>query len=252
MIDTLGIAPSAARHRLWSHVLTGNGRQLFEPLMRAAAELAGVPPEALVDASRLDGPPGRLAQVGACPRLRRAALVRTASVQATRDGVVTVPELRGLVAGARQFGSGNDAAPGCIANRPPDCSRAAPSVTSLWPPNNQLVPVHILGVADPDGDAVAIRIDSIFQDEPVNAVGSGNTCPDGSGVGTSTAQVRAERAGTSKVPGDGRVYHIRFRATDPSGAACSGEVTVSVPRDQGRSVPVDGGPLYDSTTCLSE
>jgi hypothetical protein len=60
--------------------------------------------------------------------------------------------------------------------------------------------------------------------------------------------VRAERTGSKQVPGDGRVYHIGFTATDPAGASCSGTVTVCVPHDQGQgSACVDGGPLYDST-----
>ena len=39
--------------------------------------------------------------------------------------------------------------------------------------------------------------------------GTGNTCPDSMGVGTSTTQLRAERSGE----GDGRVYHVSFSAT---------------------------------------
>jgi hypothetical protein len=66
-------------------------------------------------------------------------------------------------------------------------------------------------------------------------------------VDTPTAEVRAERSGTKKVPGDGRVYHISFTASDDSGATCSGTVLVGVPHDQRGTDPVDGGPLYDST-----
>lgn len=132
-------------------------------------------------------------------------------------------------------------------NEPPDCTAvAAPDL--LWPPNHKFVEVSVVGVTDPDGDPVTITIDSIFQDEPVNGTSDGNTSPDGQGVGTVTAEVRAERAGDPNVPGDGRVYHIGFSAEDGNGGACSGEVLVGVPHDQGNgSVPVDGGPLYDST-----
>lgn len=84
---------------------------------------------------------------------------------------------------------------------------------------------------------------SIFQDEPVKSPGSGNTAPDGAGIGTSTASVRPEREGG----GDGRVYHISFTATSATGGACTGTVTVGVPKGQGHGAPVDGGPLYDST-----
>ena len=49
-----------------------------------------------------------------------------------------------------------------------------------------------------------------MQDEPVNGLGDGDTAPDASGIGTSTVQIRSERADN----GDGRVYHISFTATD--------------------------------------
>jgi hypothetical protein len=64
-----------------------------------------------------------------------------------------------------------------------------------WPPNHQVESVYVLGVTDPDGDPVAITIESIYQDEPVNGKGDGNTAPDGSGVGMlSMAMVRRARA----------------------------------------------------------
>ena len=134
-----------------------------------------------------------------------------------------------------------------LANRPPDCSQAAPSLGTIWPANHKFVPIAVLGVTDPDGNPVTITINKIYQDEPVNTTADGNFTPDGKGVGTSIAEVRAERVGTPKVPGDGRFYHISFTATDSYGLACSGEVLVAVPHDQNKA-PVDGGPLYDSTT----
>ena len=135
-------------------------------------------------------------------------------------------------------------------NQPPNCSEAYANPNYLWPPNHKFVPVSILNVTDPDGDIVNIAVDSIYQDEPVDAVGSGNTCLDGAGVGTDTAEVLAERTGDKNVPGDGRVYHISFSADDEKGGTCSGEVTVCVPHDQGQgNACIDGGALYDSTSC---
>jgi hypothetical protein len=132
----------------------------------------------------------------------------------------------------------------------PDCSAAAASGAEIWPPNHKWVNQTVVGVSDPNGQPVAITVEFIRQDEPTNTVGDGNTCPDGSGVGTSVARVRAERTGTPRVPGNGRVYHIGFTATDPDGNICQGVVTACVPHDQGlRSVCVDGGPIYDSLTC---
>ena len=129
-------------------------------------------------------------------------------------------------------------------NSPPFCGDAYPSTVYLWPVNHRFVDISVLGVIDPDGDAIAITIDGIWQDEAVDAPGSGNTAPDGMGVGTDTAQVRAERMGS----GDGRVYHIFFTADDGNGNTCSGEVLVKVPRNRNAiGKEVDGGALYDST-----
>ena len=133
-----------------------------------------------------------------------------------------------------------------LANQAPNCSQAVASTDLLWPPNHQFVSVNVLGVTDPDGDPVAITIDAIFQDEPVDSFGDGRFSPDGAGVGTVTAELRAERSGTKKVPGNGRVYHVEFTADDSDGAACSGEVLVGVPHNQNAD-PIDDGALYDST-----
>jgi hypothetical protein len=129
-------------------------------------------------------------------------------------------------------------------NRPPDCSKARPSISMLWPPEHNFVNVNVLGVTDPDRDPLTIRIDKIFQDEPVKGNGDGNTSPDGTGINTSSAGVRAEREGS----GNGRVYHIGFTANDGKGGTCSGEVRVGVPKSMGKKGgPVDNGALYDST-----
>jgi hypothetical protein len=55
--------------------------------------------------------------------------------------------------------------------------------------------------------------------------------------------LRAARSGR----GDGRVYHVRFTAADELGLACTGEVTVCVPHDEGRARACgDGGALFSS------
>jgi len=138
-----------------------------------------------------------------------------------------------------------------ILNAPPDCDDAYPSQPLLWGPNHRFVPIEILGVVDPDEEPVSITITSIFQDEPVLAQGTGTTAPDGRGVGTPIAEVRAERVGSDGKKaraGNGRVYHIEFLAEDPQGASCSGEVLVGVPHDSNpNAIPIDDGPIYDST-----
>ncbi len=156
----------------------------------------------------------------------------------------------GILGPGEECDDGNtDDGDGCsstceIENTPPDCSAAAPSRDLLWSPNHKYRSIGILGVTDVDADPIAITIDSIFQDEELNGLGDGNTCPDGRGVGTSAAMIRSERSGQ----GDGRIYHIGFTADDGEGGQCTGAVMVCVPHDRGDSVScTDGGALYDST-----
>lgn len=129
-------------------------------------------------------------------------------------------------------------------NQPPDCSRAVPAPPLLWPPNHKLKTIAVSGVTDPDHDPITLRVTAITQDEPVNGLGDGDTSPDGFGVGTSSARVRAERSGTA----NGRVYRISFTAEDGKGGSCTRAVGVGVPHDQGQgSTPIDDGQAYDST-----
>ena len=126
---------------------------------------------------------------------------------------------------------------------PPNCSGAVASPGQFWPPNHQFVPVQISGVTNPGGGALTISVTSIFQDEPTDGLGDGNTCPDGTGVGTATANLRAER-GTL---GNGRVYTVSFTATG-AGGSCQGSVTVCVPYSSNGSCG-NGGALFNSGVC---
>ncbi len=135
-------------------------------------------------------------------------------------------------------------------NTPPDCSGAVADPNLLWPPDQKFVDVAIVGVTDPDGDPVTITITDIAQDEPLEGLGDGNTCPDAIGVDTDIAYVRAERSGAKNTSGDGRVYHLSFTADDGQGGECSATVTVCVPHDQHQgNACVDQGPVFDSTVC---
>jgi streptogramin lyase len=133
-------------------------------------------------------------------------------------------------------------------NKLPNCSEAFADPGCLWPPNHKFVDVNIMGVTDPDGDPVTIDIVSITSDEATaSEKGSGGKkhAPDGSGIGSKTASVRAERSGK----GDGRVYVIDFTASDGEYGVCEESVIVKVPHDQSAEdcPAVDSGQNYDAT-----
>ena len=123
----------------------------------------------------------------------------------------------------------------------PVCSAGVASPGALWPPNHNLVAISIDGLKTADRGTVTATIKSIFQDEPTNGLGDGDTPIDGYGVGTTQARVRSERSGN----GNGRVYYIAYNATTPGGS-CTGTVMVGVPHDQGHPA-VGEGARYDST-----
>jgi hypothetical protein len=128
---------------------------------------------------------------------------------------------------------------------PSACASAYPSHVELWPANHKFVGIEILGLTDPTGGGLNVRIDRIFQDEPVDDGGAGSSAPDAVIGEGGTFEVRAERSGN----GDGRFYHVFFHVVDSNRSACIGEITVIVPHDSGKKAdaPVDDGPLFDST-----
>jgi hypothetical protein len=127
-----------------------------------------------------------------------------------------------------------------------DCSVARPSLDEIWPPNHKQT--HVIDIRGFEAELL-IDITAVLQDEPTDTLGDGATAIDGGGVGTPSAWVRAERSGTVKVPGNGRVYEIRFTATAGNGDSCSGRVLVGVPHDRGKGPAVDDGIRYDSTVA---
>jgi len=83
----------------------------------------------------------------------------------------------------------------------------------------------------------------VRQDEPVLTPGSDNTSPDAV-IQAGSTSVRAERLNS----GNGRVYHLAFKAEDGHGGTCTGDVTVGVPHSMGKGVTaIDDGSVYDST-----
>jgi hypothetical protein len=128
-------------------------------------------------------------------------------------------------------------------NKPPDTSEAYPSISVLWPPNHKMTNITILGVKDPDGDPVTIRIDSITSDESTATNEKGDPhAPDAYGLGTSIASLRAERNGG----GNGRVYVVNFTASDGRGGVAIGTVAVYVPHDINK-ICIDDGQKYNAT-----
>jgi hypothetical protein len=132
-------------------------------------------------------------------------------------------------------------------NQSPDVSGAYPSQQYLWNQNHQLENITIQGVTDPDGDKITIRILNVTSDEPtLDNYYSQTYAPDAFGIGTDTAQLRAER-----LPyGNGRVYNVTFVASDGRGGETIGSVQVYVPLECGHYT--DDGQYYIATEINRE
>ncbi len=126
-------------------------------------------------------------------------------------------------------------------NAPPHCEGALPTVATIWPPNHKFVTVAVGNVTDPE-DPVTVVVTAVYQDEPTNGLGDGDTPTDAVIQDHGAVLLRAERSGK----GDGRVYHVFFEADDGFGGTCSGAVRVCVPHDVKRGC-TDGGALFDAT-----
>jgi uncharacterized membrane protein len=120
-------------------------------------------------------------------------------------------------------------------------------VVDVWPPNGKMKSIDVMDVTDiaalNEGSMISVVVDSITQDEPVLGNGKGRPQPDGDGVGSDVARVRAERAGW----GNGRVYEIRYTATSDSGATGEGVIRVNVAHDRAGGEAIDDGQSHDST-----
>lgn len=128
-----------------------------------------------------------------------------------------------------------------VLDHPPECSSVRPDPSVIEAHDHELRRVILAGASDPDGDAVALTVTTVTQDEPLDGVGDGDTSPDAQrGQAPHEVLVRAERQG----PGDGRVYRISFTGDDGKGGTCQGTVTVAVPHD--RPDAVDSGLVVNS------
>lgn len=133
-------------------------------------------------------------------------------------------------------------------NLPPDVSRATPSSARLWQADRSFERIHITGITDPEGDPYTIVITGVTQDEPVEGLNENDKGSDAEGIGGSSVLLRGEcDPGDDTAPGNGRVYVVKFTATDIYGASSSGRVEVSVPRTASpQDFAVDDGQKYES------
>ncbi len=107
------------------------------------------------------------------------------------------------------------------------------SPTELWPPNHKLeeitATVTVSDICDPNPTFV---LTSITSNEPDDGLGDGDTPNDiqEAAFGTPDVQfkLRAERSGT----GSGRIYTIRYTASDMSGNTSQATATVQVPHNR--------------------
>jgi N-acetylneuraminic acid mutarotase len=119
----------------------------------------------------------------------------------------------------------------------------------LWPPNHDMVPVHIDALVqdtcDPNPMLTLVSVTSSEADDASgkeNGKGGGHTTGDNAGADLGTADfdlyLRAERDGN----GPGRIYTLTYRVVDASGNTSLAAAVVDVPHDQG----VGAGPVGSS------
>lgn len=134
-----------------------------------------------------------------------------------------------------------------VSDTTPPLVYAVPDPSVLWPPNHQLVPVHVdllaFDACDSDPEVELLWIQSSQAD---NGNGDGNTSNDIQDAQTGTDDfdflLRAERSGPDRA---GRVYSALYRATDESGNYADSLVRVLVPHDRGHDELVDDGDYGD-------
>jgi len=106
---------------------------------------------------------------------------------------------------------------------------------TLWPPNHEMVPVHVQWtVQDRCDTAARVELVSVTSSEPDDAPGMGDGETPGDvadvqpGAPDADLLLRAEREGR----GAGRIYQLNYRAIDASGNASLAFAVVTVPHDQ--------------------
>ncbi|WP_224249941.1 DUF5011 domain-containing protein [Hyalangium gracile] len=177
-----------------------------------------------------------------------SAIVKTGSVNSSVVGTYTlrytVTDGAGLSSTVTRFVKVEEACDTEINVKP---------VQQIWPPNHSYQSFrlsHCASVTSSCGSGGGCHGDdadinemgtilSIYSDEVEDATGNGdgNTDDDIVITGPSSFKLRAERQGK----GNGRVYGIRFKVTDSSGAVQTATCKFAVPHDQGDRNVVDNG-----------
>jgi hypothetical protein len=110
---------------------------------------------------------------------------------------------------------------------------------TLWPPNHKMIPVTPIITATDNCDlnpVTALKSITMNEGEETNTydpnydstLGDGHTSDDIMVDSLGNISLRAERSGT----GNGRIYTLRYTATDTSGNVATGSATVTVPHNQ--------------------
>lgn len=130
--------------------------------------------------------------------------------------------------------SGDDSATITVEDTTPPVVRARAEPHFLWPPNHELREVTVrLRIRDActSADDFEVELIGATSNEPDDSSGDGHTRDDiqDADTGTDDRQVllRAERKGN----GNGRIYTLTYRVTDPAGNETEVEATVHVPHD---------------------
>lgn len=112
---------------------------------------------------------------------------------------------------------------------PPTIVGVVPSLTTLWPPSQKMVPITVSVGASDNCGPVTCAIVEVTSSEPVTGLDD-PTSPDWQITGLLSVELRAERADT----GTGRIYTLTVKCTDAAGNSTTRKAMVTVPHDQRR------------------
>lgn len=110
---------------------------------------------------------------------------------------------------------------------PPVITGLTDEFEPLWPPNHQMVPIHI-DYELSDNCSATYSYLYVYSNEPESGLGDGDLAPDWIIIDEHNLELRAERSGT----GTGRIYYIYIIYYDENWNYDYAYVTVEVPHDK--------------------